>query len=112
MFDVFIFYIIRFFLSVYKRICFFKIFGGHPQWNSDINKAIKKNGDRKWSQSRKLKENISNGKIITGQKKSQWKFIEEKQVQRQWLTNKLGYIDTQFLTHKLTRIHRYSNFLF
>ena len=111
MFDVFIFYIKRFFYQYIKDF-FLKIFGGHPQWNSDITKAIKKNWwHRKWSQSRKLKENISNGKIITGQKKSQWKFIEEKQVQRQWLTNQLGYIDTQFLTHRLTRIHRYSNFL-
>ena len=51
-----------------------KNFGGLPQWNSDITKAIKKKKNwrhKKWSQSRKLKENISNGKIITGQKKSQ-----------------------------------------
>ena len=41
MFDVFIFYIKRFFYQYIKDF-FFKIFGGHPQWNSDITKAIKK----------------------------------------------------------------------
>ena len=69
MFDVFIFYIKRFFyqyINDFKK----KFWGPSPMELRyyQSNKKKKNWRHKKWSQSRKLKENISNGKIITGQK--------------------------------------------
>ena len=57
MFDIFIFYIKIFFYQCTKYIyIYFKIFGGHPQWNSDITEKIQYTVKEEENRERKERE--------------------------------------------------------